>query len=137
MNKKNLLTTVVALALCLTAGLVFAGQESTKIPNPNLGKVRHVVLYAYKAEVTPEKQEEIATQSRNLINQIDLIRDLEWGPNLGTGPVSQGYTHCLLMTFDSFEDVKTYAAHPAHQDFLALARPHLDKLLVVDYVAQE
>lgn len=137
MNSKHVTAMVLLMMICLAGGWGYAAQEGSDVSNPYLGKVRHVVLYSYKDGVTQEQQDEIAAKSRNLINQIDLIRDLEWGPNLGTSPVSQGYTHCLIMTFDSFDDVKTYAAHPAHQEFLALARPHLEQLLVVDYVAQE
>ena len=108
-----------------------------KTANPAIGKVRHVVLYAYKPETTAEQQAEIAERSRDLISRIPLIEDLEWGTDVNDGARAQGYTHCLLMTFASYDAVKEYAAHPAHVEFLELAKPHLGKLLVVDYVAQE
>jgi hypothetical protein len=41
------------------------------------------------------------------------------------------------MTFATPEAVKEYVAHPAHEAFLELAKPHLAKLLVVDYIAKE
>ncbi len=122
----------------LAAGVLNAGPAVwAKATNPAIGKVRHVVLYAYKPEVTPEKQAEIAERSRELVNQIPLIEELEWGPDLSEGARSQGYTHCLLMTFATPEAVKEYVAHPAHEAFLELAKPHLAKLLVVDYIAKE
>lgn len=133
-TRRFLLCTLAATLLAL-GGI---GQTVyAKLANPAIGKVRHVVLYAYKAEVSVEKQAEIAQRSRELINQIPLIEDLEWGPDLNAGARSQGYTHCLLMTFATPEAVAAYVAHPAHQAFLELAKPHLEKLLVVDYVAQE
>lgn len=110
---------------------------SAKAGNPYLGKTRHVVLYAYKADTTPEMQAEIAEKSRKLIEQIPLIEDLEWGTNVGDAGRAQGFTHCLLMTFANQAAVKEYAATPQHQEFLKLAMPHLEKLMVVDYVAQE
>lgn len=128
----------IAASVAVLLALGGIGQSAyAKLTNPAIGKVRHVVLYAYKPEVTVEKQAEIAQRSRELINQIPLIEDLEWGPDLNAGARSQGYTHCLLMTFADAEAVAAYAAHPAHQTFLELAKPHLDKLLVVDYTAQE
>lgn len=130
MNKR------IALLIAL-ATISLAAVAGDKLANPALGKVRHVVLYAYKADVTPEKQAEIAQSSRDLIKHIELIKDLEWGADLNAGARSQGYTHCLLMTFDSQEAVKEYIAHPAHQAFVELAKPHLEKLMVVDYVAAE
>jgi len=132
----NRVVLVASVLLCL-AGLAVAAQGRMETPNPYLGKVRHVELYSYKADTPEETQADIARRSRALIGQIDLIRDLEWGPALGQGPATQGYTHCIIMTFDSMEDVKAYAAHPAHQEFLGLARPHLEQLLVMDYIAQE
>lgn len=134
LSRRFLLASAAALLLSL-GGL---GQTVyAKLTNPAIGKVRHVVLYAYKPEVSAEKQAEIAQRSRELINQIPLIEDIEWGPDVNAGARAQGYTHCVLMTFASPGAVKEYVAHPAHQAFLELAKPHLEKLLVMDYIAQE
>ncbi|MBI1319941.1 MAG: Dabb family protein [Candidatus Hydrogenedens sp.] len=128
----------VAAAAIIAGGVFGTGSAVwAKLENPAIGKVRHVVLYAYKDDVTPEQQAEIAEQSRKLIDQIPLIEDLEWGTDLTEGARSQGYTHCLIFTFATPEAVKEYVARPAHQAFFELAKPHLGKLLVVDYVAQE
>jgi len=135
---KNARVAWAVAAVAILAGALNAGPAVwAKAANPALGKVRHVVLYAYKPETTQEQQAAIADRSRELISQIPLIEDLEWGTDLSEGTRAQGYTHCLLMTFASYDAVKEYAAHPAHVEFLDLAKPHLAKLLVVDYVAQE
>ena len=40
------------------------------------------------------------------------------------------------MTFQSEQDRAVYLPHPAHQAFVAMLSPHLEKVLVIDYWAQ-
>ena len=47
--------------------------------------------------------------------------------------LSQGYTHCFLVTFRSEQDRDSYLPHPAHQEFVAALQPHLKQALVIDY----
>ncbi len=126
----------LALGLSLSAGIALQALAIERPANPHLGKIRHVVLYAHKDGTTEEQIKAIESESRKLIESIDLILDYEWGTNVGSGARSEGYTHCLLMTFESEAAVKEYVAHPAHQAFVKLAFPHLEKLLVLDYKAQ-
>ena len=50
---------------------------------------------------------------------------------------AQGFTHCFFLTFATIADRDAYLPHPAHKEFGATLRPHLDKVLVVDYVAKD
>lgn len=43
----------------------------------------------------------------------------------------------LLFTFGSVEDKDTYLNHPSRQAFRNLALPYIERLLVVDFWAQE
>ena len=70
-----------------------------------------------------------------LKEKIEFIKGFEWGTNVSPEGLDQGFTHCFFVTFDSKEDLEKYLPHPAHKEFGALLRPHLDKVLVVDYVA--
>ncbi len=47
----------------------------------------------------------------------------------------QGFTHCFVVSFASEADRDAYATHPDHVAFIALSRPHVDGLLVLDYFA--
>ena len=47
--------------------------------------------------------------------------------------MNQGYTHCFVVTFLSTEALAKYDSHPAHQAFVALLIPALEKVMVVDY----
>jgi hypothetical protein len=46
---------------------------------------------------------------------------------------SDGFTHLFLVTFRSEEGRAAYLPHPAHQEFVKLVGPHVDKVLVFDY----
>jgi hypothetical protein len=70
---------------------------------------------------------------RALPSRIKEIRDFEFGTNNSPENLNQGYTHCFLVTFASEKDRATYLPHPAHQAFVEVLKPHLDKAFVIDY----
>jgi hypothetical protein len=51
--------------------------------------------------------------------------------------LTEGYTHCFLVTFKTVQDRDIYLPHPEHQAFGAKLKPILDKVLVIDYAARE
>ena len=98
--------------------------------------LRHVVLFQFKAETTPEQVQMIEDAFRALPTQIDMIRDFEWGTDVSVEGKADGFTHCFFVTFGSAADRDAYLPHPAHQEFGTLLRPHLAKALVFDYLVQ-
>lgn len=97
--------------------------------------LRHVVLFGFKPEATAPQIAEIESAFRALPDQIDIIKDFEWGTDVSVENKSQGYTHCFFVTFASEADRDAYLPHPAHTAFGTLLRPHLAQVLVVDYWA--
>ncbi len=97
--------------------------------------LRHVVLFAFKESTTPEQIKEIEQAFCDLPNQIEHIADFEWGTDVSIENISQGFTHCFLLSFLSEAGRNSYLPHPAHQKFGELVQPHLEKVLVVDYWA--
>lgn len=131
-----------ALCGCLVALVVFTSvhvrsAEKRKVRNPYVGMVRHVVLFKYKAGTSDETVQKIEDGFRALKTKISFIVDFECGTNSSPEGLSQGLTACFLVTFENEEDRDKYLPHPAHQEFVALLRPHLDEVLVVDYVVRE
>jgi len=112
-----------------------AGQPAAK--NPNLGKVRHLVLFRFKDGTTADQIKTIEDAFRALPGKIPEIAGFEWGTNISPEGKADGFTHCFLLTFDSASARDTYLPHPDHKAFGQVLRPYLDKVLVVDYVAQE
>ncbi len=97
--------------------------------------LRHVVLFAWKADTPEDKLREIESAFAALPGKIDTIRDFEWGTDVSTENRSEGYTHCFLVTFADQAGLEVYGPHPAHQEFVTLIRPHMEKVLVIDYWA--
>ena len=100
------------------------------------GKVlRHVVLFKFKPEVTPEQVQEVVVAFGSLKGKIDLIEDFEWGTDVSVENISQGFTHCFFASFRDAASRDAYLPHPAHGEFVKLVGPRIDKVLVVDYFA--
>ena len=99
--------------------------------------LRHVVLFKFKDDATPEQIKQVENAFRKLPSQIEEIEDFEWGTNNSPENLNQGLTHCFFLSFESEKDRDIYLPHPAHKEFGALLRPYLDKVVVVDYWAKE
>jgi hypothetical protein len=98
--------------------------------------LRHVVLFAFAQSAGPAAVAELCEHFARLPQEIDVIRDFEWGTNVSPEQINYGYTHCFVVTFASDADCDAYLVHPAHQAFVATANPLLASALVVDYWAQ-
>jgi hypothetical protein len=111
-------------------------SDEVRVAQP--GKVlRHVVLFKFKDEATPEQVNTVVDAFRALPGKIDGIKDFEWGTNVSPESHSQGLTHAFFLTFTSDADRDAYLVHPAHKEFGQGLRGLLDKVTVVDYWAQE
>jgi hypothetical protein len=128
-----LVTSVVAACIAGFAG----AKEPGAGENPNLGRVRHVVLFKFKEETTPEQIKSVEDAFRALPSKVPSILDFEWGTNTSPEKLDQGFTHCFFLTFKTAADRDAYLPHPAHKAFGKTLRPYLDKVLVVDYLAKD
>lgn len=108
-----------------------------KAKNPNLGTVRHVVLFQFKDGTSPEQIKKIEDAFRALPSKIPQIVGFEWGTNISPENKADGFTHCFFLTFKDVKDRDAYLPHPAHKAFGGGLRPYLKKVLVIDYVAKE
>jgi hypothetical protein len=104
-----------------------------KHPSDVDSMLRHVVLFAFKAETSEEEICQVEEAFRRLPAQIDEIHDFEWGTDASVEGKSHGYSHCFMVTFLSEEDRDAYLPHPAHREFGNMLRPHVESVLVVDY----
>ncbi len=95
--------------------------------------LRHVVLFAFNDTATSAQIQGVEEAFCDLPDKIEEVYDFEWGLDVSPEKISQGYTHCFLVTFLNEKDRDTYLVHPVHQEFVANLQPHLAKALVVDY----
>jgi quinol monooxygenase YgiN len=124
-----LLTTVAGA----TALAMFVAADAPRQPEKLL---RHVVLFKFKEDAKAEDIKKVVDAFAALPKQIDTIVDFEWGTDVSPEKISQGFTHCFLVSFRSAEARDAYLPHPAHKKFVEIVKPHLDKPLVVDYWAE-
>ncbi len=136
MTRPLALSTVTAVLLtCIAApGL---GDEAKAEKTQHLGKLRHVVLFAFKDDASEEQVKKIEDAFRALPGKIPQIVDFEWGMDCSVEGLAQDFTHCFLVTFADAKGREAYLPHPAHKEFVSLLKPHLKKVLVIDYVVKD
>ncbi|NLT69306.1 MAG: Dabb family protein [Verrucomicrobiaceae bacterium] len=123
------LAAALALALLFSAGSSLRADES--------GPFRHFVSFQFKAGTSEDKIHEIVTGFLALKGKIDTITGLEWGGTENVEPRNDGFTHSFLVSFRDKAGLEVYLPHPAHQEFVKLLRPHLEKVYVFDYTAKQ
>ncbi|MDE6172731.1 Dabb family protein [uncultured Bacteroides sp.] len=77
--------------------------------------VKHIVLFKLKNEVPVDVKLAAMNAFKNAIEalpaQISVIRKIEVGLNMNP---AETWDIALYSEFDTLEDVKSYAVHPAH-----------------------
>ena len=100
---------------------------------PDRGLLRHVVLFKFKSEVSKEQVQEVVDAFGNLKNKIKQIKGYEAGTDVSVEGKADGFTHGFVVTFASEKGREIYLPHPAHQEFVKLVGPRVEKVLVFDY----
>ena len=98
--------------------------------------LRHVVFFKFKDSASAADVKKVEEAFRSLPSKIRTITAFEWGTNTSPDGLSHGFTHCFLVSFRSGNDRDAYLPHPAHQAFVDVLKPHLDKVMVLDYWAE-
>ena len=100
------------------------------------GAYRHVVIFKFKDDATKEQVTKIEKEFAALSKKIETITGYEWGTNVSPENHAQGYTHCFIVSFKDRAGLDVYLPHEAHKAFVEILLPVLDKVLVIDFVAQ-
>ena len=126
---------ILGALLLLTTTINTAAAQNT---SPSLGKLlRHVVLFKFKESATAADITKIEIAFRALPKKIKQIAAFEWGKNNSPENLNQEFTHCFFVSFKAEKDREIYLPHPAHKAFVEILKPHLDKVLVIDYWAEK
>lgn len=99
--------------------------------------LRHVVLFKFTDNSSAADVKKVEDAFRALPSKIKEIKAFEWGTNNSPEGLAQGFTHCFFVSFTSEKGREVYLPHPAHQEFVEVLKPHLDKVLVIDYWAKK
>lgn len=131
----------MVLALIASAGVlgsyVVGGQAEPAAAEAKKESkmLRHVVMFQFKEASSEADVAKVVDAFRELPNKIPAIADFEYGTNNSPEGLNEGLTHCFLVTFKSEEDREAYLPHAAHLAFVEVLKPHLEKVMVLDYWA--
>jgi hypothetical protein len=120
------------LILFFTLTTISFGADKEK----STPQLRHVVLFGFKSDVTPDQVKAVETAFLALSGQIKCVKNFEWGTDISPEGLQKGHTHCFFLTFSSEKDRDAYLVHPAHKAFGAMLANKLSTVTVVDYWAK-
>jgi hypothetical protein len=123
------------LVLLAALGLTFAMNLSNAESEKPAKVLRHVVLVKFKSDTSAEQVKSVVDGLGALPKKIDTIIGYEHGLNNSKEGRSKGFTHCFTITFKDEAGRDKYLPHPAHADFVKIALPLIEDVLVVDYFA--
>jgi len=95
--------------------------------------LRHVVMFQFKDSSSKEDVQKVVDAFAALPSKIPEIAEYEAGVNNSPEGLNDGLTHCFLVSFASEKDREAYLPHPAHLAFVEILKPHLEKVVVIDY----
>lgn len=110
--------------------LTFAQEKSSRM-------LRHIVMFKFKETSSKEDVQKVVDAFRSLKQSIPEVAAFEYGTDNSPEGLANGFTHCFLVTFKSEKDREVYLPHPKHKEFVEILKPHLDKVQVIDYWAQD
>ena len=101
------------------------------------GPVWHIVHFKFKAGATAAEIANVEKEFAALKGKIDAVRSITWGTDISPENLSQGFTHCWVLTFDDTKGRDAYLVHPAHKAFVAILKDVLEAPLVVDFIPKK
>lgn len=98
-------------------------------------RLRHVVAFRFKPDVTAEQMQRVTTDFHALKNTVPQILEFEGGPDIRVRQKRENgaFTHSFIVTVQDEAALAAYGVHPAHQAFSRSADPLLAEVMVVDY----
>lgn len=98
--------------------------------------IRHIVMWKLKDDAEGSPKAENAKKMKDMLealpDKISNILELQVGINENGGD----YDAVLVTTFASYEDLRTYDEHPAHQQVRAFVRGVAAGRAAVDYTIE-
>ncbi len=96
--------------------------------------VKHIVMFKLKDTLSKEEKCDVMNRFKVAIEalpaQIDVIRHIFVGLNINE---AEQWDICLESEFDTLDDVKLYASHPAHVEAAGILKEAKQERACVDY----
>ena len=131
---KSTLFPLLALGLLAVATMQIPATGSEA--KPAAKQLRHMVMFGFKDSSSEADVQGVVDAFKKLPSEIPSIVAFEHGLNNSPEGLNDGLTHCFLLTFADEAGRAEYLPHPAHKAFGKTLKPHLEKVVVVDYWAE-
>ncbi len=98
-------------------------------------QIHHMVMFKWKEGTTAEQEAAIEAALVGLKTKVPGIVSLTYGKQNSTEGVAtaKGYHHGLSVVFENAAARDAYLPHPDHVAAVAVLKPHLADVAVVDY----
>ncbi len=123
---------LVSLFAVSTMQIAAVGSD----PEPKTKLLRHVVMFGFKETSSEADIQGVVDAFAKLPGQIPEIVAFEHGINNSPENLNDGLTHCFLVSFADEAGREAYLPHPAHKAFVEVLKPHMEKVVVIDYWAE-
>lgn len=123
----------IILIFCILTYGCSKTSNNKELIKKNKKQLRHIVMFKFKETSSNLDIKKIENAFVELPNKIKEIKSFEWGLNNSPENLNKGFTHSFLVTFDSEKDREIYLPHPDHVAFVAILKPHLKDVMVLDY----
>lgn len=92
----------------------------------------HIVMFKFKEENKVENIENVQRRLNKLVEKIDVLESMEVGINFNGS--ERAFDLSLYSTFNTKENLKTYAVHEEHLKVVELIKQVTIESKVVDYI---
>jgi len=93
--------------------------------------IKHVVMWKFREEVPEADRLEMKRKLESLWGVVPTLIHIEIGMDVVGGEASKDMV--LYSEFQSMDDLKAYASHPAHLKVVEFVKPLVCERHVVDY----
>lgn len=91
----------------------------------------HIALFKWKGDIPKEEISRLISNVKNLKGAIPEIVDIYAGENYSKW--AKGYTHAIVATFKTSEDLDKYREHPIHKPIMDLCDKFEKESIGVDF----
>lgn len=123
--------------LVCVGGFLVAVSERPVAADKETKMLRHVVMFEFKESSSEAEIQGVVDAFRALPKKIPEIAAFEYGTNNSPEKLNDGFSHCFLVTFATEADREVYLPHEAHKAFVEVLKPHMEKVMVIDYWADK
>jgi hypothetical protein len=100
----------------------------------------HTVIFNVKKDAPAGKVDDLIADAHKLLAKIPSVRGIRAGKpaeKSTPGLSAKDYHVGLLVLFDDYDGLKAYDEHPLHKEYVQKHLPHIEKVIVYDFVNEK